>query len=140
MALGAILPDWLEQGVESSLRDSEDDAPLVPIGVQSLQSPAPRSIASTSRASPVILTPTVPSPAGSYVRPDKTAWTDLDSFYADDGGEGEEGEEDSDEEDEDEDDEIGSNEELGESSYEEGSTDEESTEEDTEMQHAGHDT
>lgn len=75
------LPDWLEQGVESSLRDAPEDAP-----------PAPTSIASSasvsftpSRASPVILTPTGPSPSGSYVRQDsgKAPWTDLDRFYED---------------------------------------------------------
>ncbi|KAI9001544.1 adaptin N terminal region-domain-containing protein [Trametes punicea] len=77
------LPDWLEEGTESSLRDSEADVPQVPVYVS--QSSA-RSIGPTSRGSPVILTPTSgPSPSGSFVRQDgaKAAYMDLDKFYED---------------------------------------------------------
>ena len=82
MAADNVLPDWLEQGVDAALRDSEDDAPPPPIAVQSLSSAGPRSIASSNLASPVVLTPTGPSPSGSYVRTDaKSTWTDLDQFY-----------------------------------------------------------
>lgn len=93
MTLAEGLPEWLEQGTESSLRDTEDD--MRPPGPA--QVPAPRSIASTSRGpTPVILTPTgadSPVTTGSSPAP----WTDLDKFYADideptesddDGGEG----------------------------------------------------
>lgn len=98
MAGDVFLPDWLEQGVESSLRDTEEDAPPAPLSLSSLQSPVPHVIASSNRASPVVLTPTGPSPAGSYSRPEtgKAPWTDLDSFYAD--THNEEGEEESEEE------------------------------------------
>ncbi len=85
MAGDVFLPDWLEQGVEPSLRDTEDDAPPVPLSLSSAQTSVPRSIASSNRATPVVLTPSGPSPAGSFSRTEtgKAAWTDLDSFYAD---------------------------------------------------------
>lgn len=85
MAGDVFLPDWLEQGVEPSLRDTEDDAPPVPLSLSSAQASVPRSIASSNRATPVVLTPSGPSPAGSFSRTEtgKAAWTDLDSFYAD---------------------------------------------------------
>jgi AP-3 complex subunit beta len=71
------LPEWLEQGTESSLRDTEDDI-KPPVQVTT-----PRSIASTSHGpTPIILTPTrghSPTAAGTSPAP----WTDLDKFYAD---------------------------------------------------------
>lgn len=86
------LPDWLEQGVESTLRDSEEDAPPAPTFISS----TPTSISFTSsRATPIVLTPTGPSPAGSFVRQDSTKgpWTDLDKFYDDTNEEEEDDEE-----------------------------------------------
>ena len=111
------LPDWLEQGVESTLRDSEEDAPPAPTYISSAQA-GPVSFAS-SRGSPIVLTPTGPSPAGSYVRQDsgKSPWTDLDKFY-DDADEEEEEEEEEDEEEEEE-----SEEESGEEEHAEGDKD-----------------
>ncbi|KAI0701216.1 adaptin N terminal region-domain-containing protein [Cytidiella melzeri] len=92
MAGDVFLPDWLEQGVEPSLRSSEEDVPPVPLSISSVHTSVPRSIASSNRASPVVLTPAGPSPAGSYSRPEtgKAPWTDLDSFYADTNGDEEE--------------------------------------------------
>ena len=79
MALVQDLPEWLEQGTESSLRDTDDD--VQPPGVA--QVTAPRSIASTSHGpTPIILTPArghSPAATGSSPAP----WTDLDKFYAD---------------------------------------------------------
>jgi len=79
MALAQDLPEWLEQGTESSLRDTEDDTrpPVL------MQAPTPRSIASTSHGpTPVTLTPTGGySPAATGNSP--TPWTNLDQFYAD---------------------------------------------------------
>ncbi|KAI0784468.1 adaptin N terminal region-domain-containing protein [Abortiporus biennis] len=100
----SYLPDWLEEGTESSLRDTEDDTPQVPVYAQNLASAAivPRSIASSSKGSPVVLTPTgSASPAGSYVPQgsSKAPWADLDSFYADTNTD--EGEEEEEEEEED---------------------------------------
>ena len=55
MALTRDLPEWLEQGTESSLRDTEDD--IQPSGI--VQVAALRSIASTSHGpTPIVLTPT----------------------------------------------------------------------------------
>ncbi|KAK1233001.1 AP-3 complex subunit beta [Marasmius sp. AFHP31] len=81
--LESVLPDWLEQGVESSLRDSPEDALPPP-------TPVPLAISSQSMKgrgipSPVVLTPTggaTPSPSGSALR-SGGAWTDLDKFYED---------------------------------------------------------
>jgi len=79
MALAQDLPEWLEQGTESSLRDTDDD--IQPSGVPQV---APlRSIASTSRGpTPIVLTP-----VGGHSTPvtgsSQTPWTDLDQFYAD---------------------------------------------------------
>ena len=107
MAGDVFLPDWLEQGVESSLRDTEEDAPAAPLSLSSAQTSVPRSITSSNRATPIVLTPTGPSPAGSYSRPEsgKAPWTDLDSFYADTNEEKEEEEESEEETDEGEDEE-----------------------------------
>lgn len=79
MASSRDLPEWLEQGTESSLRDTEDD-----IQAQgSIQANTSRSIASTSYGpTPIVLTPTrgeSPAAAGSSPAP----WTNLDQFYAD---------------------------------------------------------
>ncbi|KAH9846240.1 adaptin N terminal region-domain-containing protein [Lenzites betulinus] len=101
------LPDWLEEGISSSLRDSEADAPPTPAYVSQLQSQSSaRSIAGggpSSRASPVVLTPTGGvSPAGSLSRQDggKAAYMDLDKFYEEEEDESEEDGSEEDEEDE----------------------------------------
>lgn len=79
MDLTQDFPEWLEQGTESSLRDTEDD--IQPPGFAQMSTP--RSISSTSRGpTPIILTPTgrhSPAATGSSPAP----WTDLDKFYAD---------------------------------------------------------
>ncbi|KAK7043657.1 AP-3 complex subunit beta [Paramarasmius palmivorus] len=114
-----ILPDWLEQGVESSLRDSPDDAPPpppVPLAFSSAQ-PVARAI-----PSPVVLTPTTgTSPAGSGIKSARGPWTDLDKFYEESSSEeGEEEEEEEEENDGEEDeDEVGESEEESEEEDEE---------------------
>jgi len=79
MTLVQGLPEWLEQGTESSLRDTEDD--VQPPGLA--QVTKPRSIAAASHGpTPIVLTPTgghSPAVTGSSPAP----WTDLDKFYAD---------------------------------------------------------
>ncbi|KZT07833.1 uncharacterized protein LAESUDRAFT_757979 [Laetiporus sulphureus 93-53] len=79
------LPDWLEEGTEPSLRDSEDDVPPMPAVTQiSLQGVGPGSI--TARTSPIILTSTDGTPpSGSFSSQDgpKGTYMDLDQFYAD---------------------------------------------------------
>lgn len=102
MSLDAIMPDWLERGVESSLRDTEEEK--VP------PAPAPVALSSTPQGikgtPPAALTPSGGSSAGTST---KKPWTDLDEFYADtDKEEEEEDDEDGDDDgDDDEDDEEG---------------------------------
>lgn len=103
-----LLPDWLEHGVESSLRRSpDDDAPstrsaaavVTAIGNIAAPSSSRPGLGTGGHSTPiVVLTPAgsdAPSPAGSV--PNKAGWTDLDKFYA---SESEEEEEDEDEEEE----------------------------------------
>ncbi|KAI0090180.1 adaptin N terminal region-domain-containing protein [Irpex rosettiformis] len=141
MAGDVFLPDWLEQGVESSLRDTEEDAPPVPLSLSSAQTSIPRSIASSNRATPIVLTPTGSSPAGSYTRPEtgKAPWTDLDSFYAE-ANEEEESEEETDEDSEDEGDEEGGShdeEHHGEAEPEESGEEDSESEEEEEEEREG---
>ncbi|TRM64961.1 adaptin N terminal region-domain-containing protein [Schizophyllum amplum] len=108
-AADSVLPDWLEQGVESIIRDSEDDrpTPVVPLALSSAQ------VRSTKGATPVVLTPTSSSPATTSAT--RAPYTDLDAFYADE--ESEEGE------DQEEEEEEGSEEESDEGESEDGSED-----------------
>ncbi|KAF9264864.1 hypothetical protein L218DRAFT_979527 [Marasmius fiardii PR-910] len=98
----SILPDWLEQGVEPSLRDSPEDALPPP-------TPVPLSISShpgkgKGVSSPVVLTPAGgSSPTGSGSKTPggtKGVWTDLDKFYETESDEEEESESEGDAEDE----------------------------------------
>jgi AP-3 complex subunit beta len=99
-----ILPDWLEHGVESSLRDSPDEfvTPTQPITAIGHVAPAalrPGTM-TAGRSSPIVLTPAGsggPSPVGSV--PNRAGWTNLDKFYAS------ESEEDDDDDDDDDDEE-----------------------------------
>ncbi len=118
-----LLPDWLEHGVESSLRyvpeatlPSTSTAAVTAIGhVAPSTSRAGTGLGSGGHSTPiVILTPAgssgVPSPAGSV--PNKAGWTDVDAFYASESEEeqeeeSEEEEEESEEGEEDEEDEDG---------------------------------
>ncbi|KAL1728455.1 adaptin N terminal region-domain-containing protein [Schizophyllum commune] len=122
-ALDSLLPDWLEQGVESVIRDSEDEQPVAvaPTAISSAQARSSRG------ATPVVLTPTSSSPAPTGAS--RAPYTDLDAFYASEDEEEEEGEEEGEnEEEESEDGEEGSSEEgsedgasePGESGSEEG--------------------
>ena len=80
------LPDWLEHGVESSLRDTAMEDPAsgpmfaAPVALSSQQAKA--SAAST----PIVLTPrgSSPLPSKNGSAPStKGAWMDLDKFYED---------------------------------------------------------
>lgn len=114
MRMDSILPDWLERGVEASLRETPEDArpviPTVPIVPSSAQQRA------KGAASPLALTPSGSSPIGPGARNGGTKgpWTNLDKFYEDTTEEiesEEESEEDEEEEDEEEDGEEESDEE-----------------------------
>ncbi|PBK79829.1 hypothetical protein ARMGADRAFT_1021326 [Armillaria gallica] len=81
-----ILPDWLEKGVESSLRDTEEDIappPAVPIALSSAEQQRMRERVS--------LTPTSRTDVGTQSTSSKVLLTDLDKFYEEEEGEEEEG-------------------------------------------------
>lgn len=107
MWMDRVLPDWLEKGVESTLRDSDDDAPPAPLVPTAISSAG--QMRNMGPSPPVVLTPTVSRPSSRNGT--KGPWQDLDSFYAeeeeeeDDEEDDDDGEEGSSEEDEDEDDE-----------------------------------
>lgn len=138
-----ILPDWLEEGTETSLRDTEDDTP--PPAVAAVFTSAQRSKGSSRLASPAILTPAEgSSPAGSTMRNNisKGPWTDLDKFYDEDdsGHEEDDSEDEESEGGDDEDDpsglETGETGDENHDSDEESSKDEHSEDEDNLRQHA----
>ncbi|KAL1744133.1 adaptin N terminal region-domain-containing protein [Schizophyllum fasciatum] len=97
-ALDSVLPDWLEQGVESVIRDSADELPVAvaPTAISSAQA------RSTRGNTPVVLMPTSASPVPTAAN--RAPYTDLDAFYAsedeeeDEDEEGEQGSEEGDEE------------------------------------------
>lgn len=79
----AALPDWLEHGVDSALRHSEE--PIAPVVTALSSSSAPTGKVAAA-ASPIVLTPRVASPSsqvGSGVGGGKGPWMDLDKFYED---------------------------------------------------------
>jgi len=86
-----ILPDWLEKGVESTLRDSDYDAAPIPTAFSStgvMKGPA--------TASPGIPTPPItliPTGGSGTLTAGKGPWMDLDSFYAEEEAEEEESDE-----------------------------------------------
>lgn len=89
-----ILPDWLEKGVESSLRDSEYDVAPVPTALSSTGLMKVRATTSPGMVTPPItLTPT-----GGNGTPTagKGPWMDLDTFYAEEEDEESEEEEEED--------------------------------------------
>ena len=132
MCMDTVLPDWLEKGVESSLRDTEESV-SVPQGVVGLQRSIPVVLTPSREESPVEsqgMSGGLGSGSGS-----KGAWRDLDQFYADteEGGEEDEsesesesGSEEGDEDDEgDEGDEGANEDEEGEEEDEEDENEEE---------------
>ncbi|KAG8213201.1 adaptin N terminal region-domain-containing protein [Butyriboletus roseoflavus] len=79
----SILPEWLEGGIDPSLRQNEEDA--LPVGPPpqafgSASSTAPKTLGSAG-VTPVVLTPTGNS---TPVHEAKETWRDLDKFYASD--------------------------------------------------------
>ncbi|KAF5373098.1 hypothetical protein D9758_001497 [Tetrapyrgos nigripes] len=109
-----ILPEWLEKGVGSSLRDSPDDVPVVVVPTAFGSGPGrggPGSVAGGQSKrgfgnQPDVLAPSGSSsgsgPGGAGAKK-ANGWTaDLDKFYEESSSEEEDDEEDEDEEDEDE--------------------------------------
>ncbi|KAH9930143.1 adaptin N terminal region-domain-containing protein [Fomitopsis serialis] len=113
-SLESHLPDWLEEGTESSLRDSEEDMPTAPVITQiSSQASVARPI--SARATPVVLSAS-DSRASSFSRQNgtKSNWADLDKFYEDANEEEEETESEESEDESEEEDESGEEEEESE--------------------------
>ncbi|KAF9565363.1 hypothetical protein CPC08DRAFT_784525 [Agrocybe pediades] len=127
-----VLPDWLERGVESSLRDSEYDkaptaAAAAPTAISSNNSKGiGGSGLGSGRGSPAVHTPVVLTP-GTLTptkNGEKDKFKDLDAFYAEEEEEEEVGEEESEEEEEEEE-ESGDEGEGEETGSEENGTEEE---------------
>lgn len=115
------VPEWMEKGVESKLRDSEDDnaATRKPVitamgsgnfnrGGQASGSVSGAGAGAASSIGPVVLVPTnLAGTSEAVASENKKTWRDLDSFYADtevveeveDSDEDEDSEEDEDEDD-----------------------------------------
>ncbi|KAJ4488147.1 adaptin N terminal region-domain-containing protein [Lentinula aciculospora] len=113
-----ILPDWLEEGVESALRDSPDDAPVPPL--QSMSSDPPRA----DPVGAVVLKPNARSsvPTGSSATNSRKWASNLDDFFNEGAGsETEKSSEDDNDTDDEEDEEMGEEEDEEE---EEGDSDE----------------
>ncbi|KAG5637426.1 hypothetical protein H0H81_004633 [Sphagnurus paluster] len=81
MRMDGMLPEWLESGVESSLRDTDEPAPLpAPMALSSAQ------LRTKGAASPIVLTPGGgSSPVGSQSKDgvSRGPFKDLDKFYED---------------------------------------------------------
>jgi len=130
-----ILPDWLEHGVESTLRDSPDDfvtsaPPVTAIGHVAPASLRPGAVTAGRSTPIVVLTPAGsggPSPVGSM--PNRGGWTDVDKFY--------ESESEEDDEEEDDDDDDDDEEEEGEEGGGEEEEGTESSEDESEHQSGG---
>jgi len=93
------LPFWLEQGIESALRDTEEDIPVVSFTAMS-STLAQRVLGPSHVGSSVVPTPTEgTSPAGPGIRGGggKGPWMDLDKFYQENDEESDEESGDSDE-------------------------------------------
>lgn len=122
MGMEEELPDWLEKGVESSLRDSEDDAPPAQPVATAISSAGPVKMKGVVGvpSPPIVLTPTGPSGVSSG-NGAKGQFMDLDTFYAEDDKKEESEEEESEEEEEEESEEEESGEEESGSEEETGS-------------------
>jgi AP-3 complex subunit beta len=110
------LPEWLEQGIDPVLRDSDDDVPQassMPV-VQAISS---QGISSQHMVTSAGVTPIVLTPTGGSTPKDTKEWRDLDKFYASESESEDEGEEGEDEEEGEEDEE---GEEEGEASGNDG--------------------
>jgi len=99
-----ILPDWPEEGTDTSLRETEDDRPMAQYAQATVKSMTGFGSGSMAAVpTPITLTPTGgASPAGSAPLERRAEWNDLDKFYASESDEDEEEEEEEDDDDEEE--------------------------------------
>jgi len=108
------LPEWLEQGIDPALRDSDDDPPYAETLTSMVRAISSQGIPSQQAVASAGVTPITLTPTGGSTPKDPKDWRDLDKFYAseDESEEGEEGEEREDEgEDEGEEGELSGNDE-----------------------------
>lgn len=82
------LPDWSEDGTDSSLRDAEDEYSSGPATSQAGIKAIAGGLGAGKSGTPIVLTPTGgSSPMGSYSGQHNLAskgpWMDLDKFYED---------------------------------------------------------
>lgn len=94
------LPEWPEEGTDSSLRDAEEEYPSIPITAQGVSRGTSGTTSSANLTSSVVLAPTSGSSTPNASSNSKLPWTDLDKFYEDEES-SDEDEEDSDDEEED---------------------------------------
>lgn len=92
------LPEWLEQGIDPVLRDSDDDAPQAMPSMPVVQAISSQGIPSQHMVTSASATPIVLTPTGGSTPKDTKDWRDLDKFYASESESDEEGEEGEDEE------------------------------------------
>jgi AP-3 complex subunit beta len=93
------LPEWLEQGIDPSLRDSDDDAPQPVSSMSVVQAISSQGIPSQYAVASASVTPIVLTPTGGSTPKDTKDWRDLDKFYASESESEEEAEEVEDEDD-----------------------------------------
>jgi len=125
------LPEWLEQGIDPALRDSDDDAPQALSSTPVVQAISSQGIPSQHAVSSASVTPIVLTPTGGSTPKDTKDWRDLDKFYASE-SEPEEGEEEEEEEEEDEEEESEESE-ASENDEDSGDDDENSEDEEEEV-------
>ncbi|KZT56945.1 hypothetical protein CALCODRAFT_483572 [Calocera cornea HHB12733] len=98
------LPDWPEEGTDTSLRETEEDRPMAQYAQATVKSMTGFGSGSMPAVpTPITLTPAGgSSPAGSAPHEARSNWTDLDKFYASTSEEEEEDDEEEEEETEEE--------------------------------------
>lgn len=118
------LPEWLEQGIDPALRDSDDDAPQVASSVQAISSQATSSqrVPTPAGSTSVVLTP-----VGGSTPKDTKDWRDLNKFYA--------SESESEEEEDEEEEEVEEGSGIGEHSSEDEETSEDEEDEEGVAEH-----
>ncbi|KZP00657.1 hypothetical protein CALVIDRAFT_533665 [Calocera viscosa TUFC12733] len=97
-----VLPEWPEEGTDSSLRETEEDRPMAQYAQATVKSMTGFGSGSMAAVpTPITLTPAGgSSPAGSAPHERRAEFTDLDKFYASESSEEEEDEDDEEEEEE----------------------------------------
>ncbi|KAF6757176.1 beta-NAP protein [Ephemerocybe angulata] len=142
------IPEWMERGVESQLRDSEDDTAsarkptITSMGSANFNKGAGAGVSGIggkANVGPVVLVPTniAGTPESESSDSKKKPWKDLESFYAEEEEEEGESEEEDESEEEEEEEGEGGGEEEGEEEDEDSGTESEQEDESSEEEAAG---